>query len=144
MSFLRIAARRAALPRYPSVVRQLSTTAPRADIARVQIIGNVGTEPEISTTANGEPMIRYSVASSHGSADGQRTTQWHKVYVFGESTTTLTKGTRVFLDGDLRISSYEGEDGKKHNAVTIRQRSVNILSRPRVKEGEGESHGSQE
>ncbi|RVD90283.1 uncharacterized protein DFL_001258 [Arthrobotrys flagrans] len=129
------------LPRHPaSVIRQFSTTPSRLDISRVQVIGRIGTEPEISQASNGSSVTKYAVASTIGFGDKQ-STQWHKVIAFGyPSPERLTKGCRVFLEGDLQLGVYEGEDGKKHTNVTIKQRSVSILQRPQGSgEGEGQS-----
>ncbi|KAF3923699.1 hypothetical protein ABW20_dc0102739 [Dactylellina cionopaga] len=139
MSFFRAVTRRG-LPHHPATARLFSTTTSRADLARVQVIGNIGTEPEISQTSAGSPMIKYSVASNLGSAD-KKTTQWHRVVAFNEpNPDRLAKGSRVFLEGDLRISTYDGEDGKKLTSVSIIQRSLSILSKPRGEStGEGEA-----
>ena len=123
MSLLRTLNR---LPRHPaSALRQFSTTPSRLDISRVQIIGRIGTEPEISQASNGSSVIKYAVASSIGFGEKQ-STQWHKVIAFGyPNPERLTKGCRVFLEGDLQLGVYEGEDGKKHTNVTIKQRTLN-------------------
>ncbi|KAF3186083.1 ssDNA-binding protein, mitochondrial [Orbilia oligospora] len=138
MSLLRTLNR---LPRHPaSALRQFSTTPSRLDFSRVQIIGRIGTEPEISQASNGSSVTKYAVASTIGYGDKQ-STQWHKVIAFGYPTPErLTKGARIFLDGDLQLNTYEAEDGKKHTHVTVKQRSVNILSRP---QGAGEGEGAQ-
>ncbi|KAK6502540.1 ssDNA-binding protein, mitochondrial [Arthrobotrys conoides] len=138
MSLLRTLNR---LPRHPaSTLRQFSTTPSRLDISRVQIIGRIGTEPEISETSTGSSVTKYAVASTLGYGD-KRATQWHKVIAFGYPTPErLTKGSRIFLEGDLQFNVYEGEDGKKHTSVTVKQRSVSVLERP---QGAGEGEGAQ-
>ncbi|KAK6342088.1 ssDNA-binding protein, mitochondrial [Orbilia blumenaviensis] len=135
MSLLRTLSR---LPRHPaSALRQFSTTASRLDVSRVQVIGRIGTEPEVTQASNGTSVTKYAVASTIGYGDKQ-STQWHRVIAFAyPSPERLTKGARVFLEGDLQLNVYEGEDGKKHTNVTIKQRSVSILSRPQGA-GEGE------
>ncbi|KAK6522268.1 ssDNA-binding protein, mitochondrial [Arthrobotrys megalospora] len=121
-----------------SILRQFSTTPSRLDFSRVQIIGRIGTEPEISQTSGGSSMIKYAVATSLGYGE-KVSTQWHRVIAFGyPNPERITKGAKVFLDGDLQLNTYEGEDGKKHTNVTIKQRSISILSRPQGS-GEGES-----
>ncbi|KAK6496193.1 ssDNA-binding protein, mitochondrial [Arthrobotrys musiformis] len=135
MSLLRTLNR---LPRHPaSALRQFSTTPSRLDVSRVQVIGRIGTEPEVSQASNGSSVIKYAVASTIGYGE-KASTQWHRVIAFGyPNPERLTKGARVFLEGDLQLSVYEGEDGKKHTNVTVKQRSVSILSRPQTSEGEG-------
>ncbi|KAK6542505.1 ssDNA-binding protein, mitochondrial [Orbilia ellipsospora] len=138
MSVLRTLARRG-LPRHPAGARLFSSTTPRADMSRIQIIGRIGTEPEISQTSSGSSMIRYAVATTVGHGDNA-STQWHKIVAFGEPfPDRIAKGARVYLEGDLKLSVYDGEDGKKHTGVTIRQRSLSILNKPPSAAGESES-----
>ncbi|KAK6330747.1 ssDNA-binding protein, mitochondrial [Orbilia javanica] len=135
MSVLRTLSR---LPRHPtSAIRQFSTTPSRLDFSRVQIIGRIGTEPEISQASNGSSVIKYAVATTHLSGEN-KSTQWHRVIAFGYPyPDSITKGAKIFLEGDLQLNTYEGEDGKKHTGVTIKQRTISILSRPQAS-GEGE------
>ncbi|KAF3916922.1 hypothetical protein ABW21_db0205879 [Orbilia brochopaga] len=114
-----------ALPRvHPA--RLFSTSTPRGDLARVTLIGRVGTEPEMSQSNNGTQMMKYTLATSHGQGDA-RTTQWHRILQFGEPhPQNLTKGVMLYLEGDLKQSTYEGEDGKKHTTITIFQREYQL------------------
>ncbi|KAF3930077.1 hypothetical protein ABW19_dt0204965 [Dactylella cylindrospora] len=133
MSFLRTTTLR--LPRHPTILtaaRNFTTTPLRHDIAKVQLIGRIGTEPEISQASNGSPMIKYTLAVNFGSGEN-RTTQWHRIIAFGEGTADkLQKGNKIFVEGDLRLSTYDGEDGKKHTSVMITQRGVSLIQRPLV------------
>ncbi|EPS42661.1 hypothetical protein H072_3441 [Dactylellina haptotyla CBS 200.50] len=141
MSVLRNIAR--GLPRHPTTARLFSTSIARADISRVQIIGRIGTEPEISQTSNGNSMIRYAVASSIGYGENI-STQWHRVVAFGDpNPERLIKGAKIFLEGDLRLNTYDGEDGKKHTSVTIKQRSLQVLSKPANASSEAEATPSE-
>lgn len=127
MSLLRTLNR---VPRHrpASILRQFSTTPSRLDFSRVHIIGRIGTEPEISQTSNGSSMIKYAVASTLGYGE-KMSTQWHRVIAFGyPNPERLTKGAKIFLEGDLQLGVYEGEDGKKHTNVTIKQRMLEVLT----------------
>ncbi|KAJ6264018.1 hypothetical protein Dda_0157 [Drechslerella dactyloides] len=123
------------LPRHPA--RLFSTSTPRRDLARVTLIGRVGTDPEISQSAAGNQMMKYTLATSSGQGEA-RTTQWHRILAMGEPhPANLTKGTMLYLEGDLRTSLYDGEDGKKHMSVTIFQRHAQVLRRPASAGSEG-------
>lgn len=63
-----------------SAARTFSSSASRS-VARMIITGRLGAEPELSTTANGQEIIRYAVGSSHGPRDN-RQTSWFRVGAF--------------------------------------------------------------
>jgi single-strand DNA-binding protein len=47
-------------------------------VNKAQILGNVGSEPECKTTASGKFVAHFSVATSYGQGDKERT-QWHRI-----------------------------------------------------------------
>jgi len=114
--------------------RRTFTTTRAQPFQRVQLIGRIGTDVELSTTQNNTPMGKYSLAVSTG-RDDKRQTSWYRIVAFGEGATDrIQKGSLVFLEGDLKLDTYEGEDGKKHTSVRVTQRYVNTLLKPKVHE----------
>jgi len=78
---------------------------------RIEIIGNLGSEPEQRFTADGVPMasIRVAVNSRRKGADGDQVerTDWFRVRTMGskaEYVQRFTKGQRVLVIGRLEIS----------------------------------------
>ncbi|KAK6353534.1 ssDNA-binding protein, mitochondrial [Orbilia brochopaga] len=127
------------LPRQVRPARLFSTSTPRGDLARVTLIGRVGTEPEMSQSSNGTQMMKYTLATSSGVGEA-RQTQWHRILAFGEPHPAgLTKGVMLYIEGDLKTSVYDGEDGKKHTAVTIFQRYAQVIRRPQTASEGGET-----
>ena len=83
-----------------------------------EVIGNLGKDPEIKFAQDGTPSCRFSVAASHrGKRDGaDKPPTWVNVTMFGKMSelcgTSLKKGQRVYLSGDLELRSYEDDKGK--------------------------------
>jgi single-strand DNA-binding protein len=93
---------------------------------RVQLIGNIGKEPEISYLPNGTAVAKLSIATTDSyknkQEEWQETTEWHKVIVFGTLAQNvekyLKKGSKVYIEGKLKTRSWE-KDGVKHYATDI-------------------------
>ena len=55
---------RTAISRTSGAVRSLSTSAPRADLARMQLIGRLVADPEVKQTVNGKEFAAYTIATN--------------------------------------------------------------------------------
>lgn len=88
---------------------------------KVQLIGNLGQNPEIRTFDNGRSVARFSLATtdSYRDASGKKITetQWHNLIAWGNLAKTvekyLTKGSEVAVEGKLTHRAYDDKDGKK-------------------------------
>ena len=88
---------------------------------KVQLIGNLGMNPEVKTLESGKQMVRFSLATneSYRNAKGDRITetQWHNLVAWGKTADLagqyLKKGSEVAVEGKLINRSYEGKDGVK-------------------------------
>jgi single-strand DNA-binding protein len=88
---------------------------------KVQLIGNLGQNPEIRTFDNGRAVARFSLATtdSYRDASGKKITetQWHNLVAWGPLAKTvekfLTKGSEVAVAGKLTHRAYDDKDGKK-------------------------------
>ena len=88
---------------------------------RVQLIGNLGKDPEVRAIDNGNKMVRMSIATSetYQNNKGEKVTdtQWHTVVAWGKTAELveklLTKGSEVALEGKLVNRSYTDKDGQK-------------------------------
>ena len=102
---------------------------------KVMLIGNVGSDPEIRYTTNGNPVGNFSVATSESwnSKDGERQekTEWHKITVWGKLAEIcgeyLSKGRQVYVEGSTGTRSYEGDDGVKKYVTEITAKEVKFL-----------------
>lgn len=87
---------------------------------RVQIIGNVGSTPEVKII-NNTKLTQLSVAVNEFKKyrNGQTSTKttWHKVIVWGKLAEQVIKcvqkGSKVLVDGKLKNRSYTNKLGKK-------------------------------
>ena len=88
---------------------------------KVQLIGNLGTNPEIRSFDNGKTVARFSLATSdsYQDANGKKIseTQWHNLVAWGGLAKIiekyLTKGSEVAVEGKLTHRTYEDKDGNK-------------------------------
>ena len=88
---------------------------------KVQLIGNLGQNPEVRTFDNGKSVARFSLATtdSYRDASGKKITetQWHNLVAWGNLAKLvekyLIKGSEVAVEGKLTHRSYDDKDGKK-------------------------------
>jgi len=89
---------------------------------RVMIIGNLGRDPEMRYTPGGQAVTSFNVAATRTwtTAGGERrsSTEWFSVVAWGNLAEIcneyLTKGRRVYVEGELRTYGWEEPNGKKH------------------------------
>ncbi|HSC53902.1 MAG TPA: single-stranded DNA-binding protein [Phnomibacter sp.] len=94
---------------------------------RVQLIGNLGKDPEVKAIENGNKMARMSIATSetYQNAKGEKVTdtQWHNVVAWGKTAeimeNLLAKGNEVVIEGKLVSRSYIDKDGQKKYVTEV-------------------------
>ncbi|MEJ2047553.1 MAG: single-stranded DNA-binding protein [Dehalococcoidia bacterium] len=104
---------------------------------KVMIIGNVGTEPEMRFTPNGNPVTSFRVATNrvYTTPDGERKqeTEWFTVVAWNRLAENcnqyLTKGQRVYAEGRLHTRNWEGQDGQQRTSSEIVANRVLFLDR---------------
>jgi len=107
---------------------------------KVMIIGNVGTDPEMRFTPNGNPVTSFRVATNrvYTTPDGERRqeTEWFTVVAWNRLAENcnqfLTKGQRVYAEGRLHTRSWEGQDGQRHSRTEVIANRVLFLDRQAV------------
>jgi len=98
-----------------------------ASLNKVMIIGNLGSEPEMRFTPNGNPVTSFRVATNriYKTAEGERKTEteWFSVVAWNklaeQCNQYLSKGRLVYVEGRLHTSTWEGQDGQKHYRTEI-------------------------
>ena len=102
---------------------------------RVQIIGNLGADPELRSTTSGARVASLSVATSrrwtNRQGEQQEKTEWHKV-IFWEKLADiceqyLKRGDRVYVEGSLEYRQYEDKEGQTRYVTEIRGREMIML-----------------
>lgn len=96
---------------------------------KVQIIGNLGKDPEVRHTQDGKKIVNLGVATSEywkDKATGEKRdkTEWHTVVIFNErlgeiAEKYLTKGSKVYLEGQLQTREWEDNTGIKRRSTEI-------------------------
>lgn len=87
---------------------------------KIMIIGNVGTDPEMRYTPNGNPVTSFRLATSRAytTSDGERRqeTEWFTVTAWNQLAEScnqyLSKGRRAFVEGRLHANEWKGNDGQ--------------------------------
>lgn len=101
---------------------------------KVILIGNLTREPELSETASGIALCRFSIAVNRGytNADGERDTDFFNITVWRTQAENcgryLKKGSKVAIVGSLQNRSYEDKDGNKRTVTDIVANEVEFLS----------------
>jgi single-strand DNA-binding protein len=93
----------------------------------VQLIGNLGMNPEIKSLESGKTIAKLSIATSDSyiSKDGEiiKTTQWHNIIAWNKQAELaekyLSKGQQVCVAGKLNNRSYEDKDGNKQYITEV-------------------------
>ena len=88
---------------------------------KVQLIGNLGNDPEIITFEDGNKMAKFSLATndSYKNAQGEKVTQteWHNLIAWNKTAEIVeqyvTKGKEIAIEGKLTSRSYEDKGGQK-------------------------------
>ncbi|HEX6925989.1 MAG TPA: single-stranded DNA-binding protein [Longimicrobiaceae bacterium] len=102
---------------------------------KAMIIGNLGSDPEVRTTATGTRVANFSVATSRSwtARDGtpQEKTEWHRIVAWDKlaeiAERYLKKGDRVYVEGEIEYRSYEDKDGVTKYITEIRARDLVML-----------------
>lgn len=102
---------------------------------KAQIIGNLGADPEIRSTANGTRVATLSVATSRSwtdrSGERQEKTEWHRVVCWDKLAEIveryLKRGDRVYIEGRIEYRQWEGQDGQTRYTTEIRAREMIML-----------------
>ena len=104
---------------------------------KVQLIGNLGQDPEIVTLENGNKLAKFSIATSdtYKNAMGEKVedTQWHQIVAWGKTADIvenyLSKGKQVAVEGKLTHRSYETKNGEKRYITEVRCNEILMLGK---------------
>lgn len=94
---------------------------------RVQLIGNLGSKPEIITLSSGKKIAKFSLATNetYKNSNGEKITdtQWHQIVAWNKTADIieqfLQKGSEVAIEGKLTTRNYEDNEGQKRYITEI-------------------------
>jgi single-strand DNA-binding protein len=111
---------------------------------RVAIIGNLGQDPSMRYTPNGQAVTQFTVAVNRNykdaSGEWKEETEWVRCVAWGplaeRTAEKLRKGRLVYAEGRLQTRSYE-KDGQKHYSTAVIVNTVTALDKD---DGAHEAH----
>lgn len=114
---------------------------------KVMLIGNLGKDPELKVTPSGQPVARFSIATTetwkNPQGEKQSKTEWHNVVVWGKQAEIaekfLRKGKQVLVEGRIQYREYTDQAGVKKYVTEIRCDHFVMLGR--MDEGGGPREG---
>lgn len=94
---------------------------------KVQLIGNVGMEPEIKTLESGKKLAKMRIATNevykNSKGEQVKETQWHNLVAWGKTAEIiekyLKKGNEVAVEGKLIHRDYTDKEGQKKYITEI-------------------------
>ena len=120
-------------------------------VNKVFLLGNVGKDPEIRTTAGGMTVASFSLATAERAKgqDGQWAdkTEWHNLVCFQRTAEIVRdyvkKGTQIFVEGKIQTRSWDDKtSGEKKYKTEILVNELSLLGGGAGRGGEGGSERS--
>lgn len=115
---------------------------------KVQVIGNLGADPESNYLPSGDMVVNLSVATTDRwkDKDGneQERTEWHRIAFFGRRAEVIaeyfSKGDPIYVEGSLQTRKWQDKEGNDRYTTEIKGRDFQFLSR----KGDSNSSGGGE
>jgi single-strand DNA-binding protein len=104
---------------------------------KVQLIGNLGNDPEIITLDSGKKLAKFSLATNeyYKDADGQKQTKtdWHNLVAWNKTAEIIenyvTKGKEIAIEGKLTNRSWDDKEGNKRYITEVVVSEVLMFSK---------------
>ncbi|MCG8701391.1 MAG: single-stranded DNA-binding protein [Bacteroidales bacterium] len=104
---------------------------------RVQLVGNLGMDPEVINFDSGNKLAKFSLATNRSYKNKQgeyeKETQWHNIVVWGnqvELAQKLKKGNYIAIEGRLEYRTYDDKQGNKKYITEIKLRNFILMNSP--------------
>ena len=108
---------------------------------KVQLIGNLGNDPEIRTVAGGSKVATFSLATSRSwnnqSGEKQEKTEWHRCVAWNASNKGsgladviekyCKKGDRLYVEGSIEYRQWQDKENQTRYSTEIRVRELMML-----------------
>ena len=106
-----------------------------AGVNKAILVGNLGRDPELRHTPNGQAVVNFTLATSENwtdkSGERQERTEWHRIVVWGKTAEMcnqyLSKGRTVYVEGRIQTREWEDKDGNKRYTTEINASTVNFI-----------------
>ncbi|MEN9446628.1 MAG: hypothetical protein RL728_1140 [Bacteroidota bacterium] len=108
-----------------------------SSLNQMQIIGNVGNEPEVKVLDGGKVVAKFSVATSDNYKDKEgnlvERTDWHNITAWGKTAQFIEKyvkkGSKVFIQGKHKTESYDDKEGVKRYSSFCQLIEIKLLDK---------------
>jgi single-strand DNA-binding protein len=100
-----------------------------ASLNKVQLIGNLGADPEARSLSNGGEVVNLRIATSESwkdksSGERKEKSEWHNVVIFNENIGNvakqyLRKGSKVYVEGSLQTRKWQDQSGNDRYTTEI-------------------------
>ena len=98
-------------------------------VNKVILVGNLGADPEVRHTQNGDPIVNLRLATSEtwkdrSSGERRERTEWHRVVIFNENLGRiaeqyLKKGSKVYIEGQLQTRKWTDNSGQDRYTTEV-------------------------
>ena len=100
-------------------------------INKVELLGRVGTDPEMTYTPGGTAVTKLRLATDRRHQDRETTADWHNIVVWDKSAEAVnnyvSKGQRIYVAGRLVQNTWETEDGQRRSRTEVHTQEVVFL-----------------
>jgi len=120
-------------------------------VNKVILVGRLGKDPEMRSTAGGQTVARFTIATDERYTDRagekQERTEWHNIVAWAKLAEIcgqyLRKGKLVYIEGSIRTDTWDDkETGQKRYKTEIIANTMQMLDRRSDEEGGGGSGSS--
>jgi len=106
-----------------------------ASLNKAIIVGNLGRDPELKSTASGAKVLEVNIATSERFRDkdgnDQEQTDWHRIVMWNQKAEYIArsarKGSCLYVEGKLRYRKYTDKDGNERTITEILADNVAVL-----------------
>jgi single-strand DNA-binding protein len=98
-------------------------------VNKVILVGNLGKDPEVRTTQDGQKIVNLTLATSENWNDRQtgerkERTEWHRVVIFNDrvgdvAERYLHKGSKVYVEGALQTRKWTDQSGQERYTTEV-------------------------
>ena len=121
-----------------------------ASVNKVILIGNLGRDPEVRYTPNGNAVCNVTLATTRSwknkdSGEKQEETEWHRIVFYDRLAEIageyLKKGRSIYVEGRLKTRKWTDKEGKENYTTEVIAQEMNMLG---SREGMGAGGGGGE
>jgi len=105
-------------------------------VNKVTLIGNLGNDPEVRYSGNGNAVANVSLATAESwrdkdSGEQQERTEWHRVVFFGRLAEIVSeylhKGSQIYIEGRLQTNKWQDKEGNDRYTTQIIANEMQML-----------------